>query len=138
MTKMRVTLGLAALGVAGCQVEMGGNMLLASLTLEAREPQVIAALCGRNIDENEVGRRFATLKVEDIAAKRALFGSEGHGTARVSFEPEQGPACQGTIEYDFSQEARLKQRERVVGARYKPTAQHTNAFYYSNVVVKHP
>lgn len=135
---MRAVVGLVVLAAVGCQVQMGGHMLLASLTLEAREPEVIAQLCGRPIDENEIGRRFATLKVEDIAAKRALFGSEGHGSARVSFTPEQGSACSGTIEYDFSQDARITSRATSGSRPYRRSVHQTSTFYYANVVVKRP
>lgn len=129
---MRMVAGVVVgFGLFGCQVGMAPNMLLGSLTLELREPEVIAALCGRPIDENEIGRRFSTLKVEDIKAERALFGSQGHGTARVAFKPEQGAACSGTVEYDFSQDSHIVRR-------YKRTVQSSSTFYYANVVVKHP
>ncbi|HET9934389.1 MAG TPA: hypothetical protein VFQ35_26985 [Polyangiaceae bacterium] len=132
---MRTFAGIVGLGLGlastGCQVDMGPNMLLGSLTLEMREPEIVGALCGRPIDENEIGRRFSTLKVKDIKARRELFGSHGHGTAHVDFQPEHGAACSGTVEYDFSQDSRIVKR-------YKRSVQHSNTFYYANVVVKHP
>ena len=128
---MRTLAWVAGFGVLGCQVGMAPNMLLGSLTSEVREPEVIAALCGRPIDENEIGRRLSTLKVEDIKAERALFGSKGHGTARVTFQPEQGGACSGRVEYDFIQDSHIVRR-------YKRTVQSSSTFYYANVVVKHP
>jgi hypothetical protein len=116
--------------VVGCNVDMAPNMLQGSLFAEVREPEVIAALCPNPVPEDEVKRATLTqLTVDQIAATRALFGSEGHGTAHVVFRPEKAPPCSGTIEFDFSQDSRVTGRTR-------RSVRTSNTFYYANLNVK--
>lgn len=123
---------LSSFVLLGCRVGMAPGMLLGSLFLEVRQPQVISALCARPVPEAEVTRATSTeLTIDQIAAERSLFGSEGHGTAHVEFKPEQGARCSGTVEFDFSQDSKIVRRTR-------RSVQHSNTFYYANVVVKRP
>lgn len=122
-----VSLGVFALG---CQVDMAPGMLQGSLFEELRTGQVVSALCSRPFTDDEVTRVSTELKVDQIAATRGLFGSEGHGTAHVEFKPEQGARCSGSVEFDFKQDSK-------VARKFKRSVQHTNSFAYSNVVVKH-
>jgi len=116
--------------MAGCNVDMAPAMLMGSLFVELREPEVISALCPDPVPEAEVRSATSTkLTIAHIAATRALFGSKGHGTAHVVFRPENAPACAGTVEFDFSQDSRVTGRTR-------HSVQTTNTFYYANLSVK--
>jgi len=127
---MRGTLLVGCLLVAGCNVDMAPAMLMGSLFSELREPEVIAALCPNPVPEAEVRRATSSqLTIAHIAATRALFGKEGHGTAHVVFRPEKAPPCTGTVEFDFSQDSRVTGRTR-------RSVQTSNTLYYSNLNVK--
>ena len=127
---MRGIILVGCLLVAGCNVDMAPAMLTGSLFVELREPEVISALCPNPVPEAEVRRATSTeLTIAHIAATRALFGKQGHGTAHVVFRPEKAPACAGTVEFDFTQDSRITGRTR-------RSVQTSNTFYYANLSVK--
>ena len=122
---------VVSLALLGCRVEMGEGLLEGSLFLEVRRAEVISALCARPMTDAEVTEVSTDLKVDQIRAERSLFGKEGHGSAHVEFKPARGATCNGSVEFDFTQDSRVTHQ-------YKRSVQHSSSFAYSNLVVKHP
>ena len=110
--------------VTGCDVEIAPNMLEGDLLHEVREPEVVKELCGAE-PLNPI-RVVQYLKLSNIRGKRPLMGSQGHGSADVTFPQEGGPVCKGKVEFDFSQDSKtFRSRGRVVGT--------SNKFFFGNV-----
>jgi hypothetical protein len=127
---MRGITVVGCLLMAGCNVDMAPHMLQGSLFAELRKPEVISALCANPVPEVEVKRATPTeLKVDQIAARRELFGTQGHGTAHVVFRPEKAPPCAGTVAFDFTQDSRVTRTTR-------RSTHTTSTFSYANVSVK--
>jgi hypothetical protein len=114
---------LLGLLLTGCEVDMAPNMLKGDLLREMREPELMAELCG-GAPKEPIG--VLSLTVDDIQAKRPLFGSEGHGSAQVTYPQQGGPVCKAKVTFDFSQDSKtFRSHGRVVGT--------SNKFFFGNV-----
>ena len=103
-----VVLLVGAAGLAGC-VPIAGHMLEPDLKSALDDPALLTQLCGFPVPPSNVSR-VRRIQTSEIDATRSLFGTRGHGTARVTFRPESaaqpGQVCRGSISFDFEQTTR--------------------------------
>ena len=98
--------------LVGCNVDISQAQLQSALTGELRDTEALSQLCGRPIAQMEANSSGTRLTFSDVKASRGFFGKEGKATAKVDYRSNSGPACGGTLAFDFLQEASMKQYAR--------------------------
>ena len=121
---------MLVLVLSGCQTDVSLPMMQVGLFYEVKDVEAMTQLCGRPISQSEVnGISNAQLKFTDFSAKRPFTGTEGKGSAKVSYRPASGaPVCSGSMTFDFAQHStasRLGKR----AMKYESTFEVKNVVY---------
>jgi hypothetical protein len=114
----------------GCQTDVSLPMMQVGLFYEVKDVEVMSQLCGRLVSQSEVnGINSTQLKFTDFSARRPLIGTEGKGSAKITYRPGSGaPACTGSMSFDFVQHATgSKFGKRAV--KYESTFELKNLIY---------
>jgi len=95
-----VVLGLTAC-VSACSVNVPQPEIQPAIIGELKDRDLLSKLCGRSLAPIEANSSGPNFTITELSATRSFFGKEGKATAKVSYASTSGPACRGTLAFDF-------------------------------------
>lgn len=98
--------------LGGC-VSVPEGELRRDLADELRSPENLSTLCRRTVTAADLAGLMPTaIKLTELKSSRFILGKKGKGSAKVVFSPKTGPACEGRLEFAFTQDATTKWRHK--------------------------